>query len=86
MICFYCNNEGICCIISDDLSISLCHECVIYKMCLGCMNPIIRPYLFCEDCRTKLIRACCLCNKCYYTCLHHCNIPIKNKYMNINIL
>ena len=45
-----------------------------YKKCLDCSHIIVDYNRI--ECKKYI----------YYTLCHHCSIPIKNKYMNINIL
>ena len=81
-ICFYCNGIGYSVTVYHDLSINICHWC-LNKLCYGCLEKCISSWLYCKSCQAKKY---ILCNKCLMNCLHHCNIPIKNKYMNINVL
>ena len=90
--CFYCNK---CC--EHVIGISrLCYYCFL-KTCYSCGIRINLYQCICKDCKTNILYKCkrsygecfiCCFNNIKYGCdiLHHCVIPIKNKYMNINIL
>ena len=79
-ICLYCNDE----ILSKTTTCKICSVC--YRI----FHNYSYKYLESFRCHEILYQVCIYCNKIYYfdneLIIHHCNIPIKNKYININIL
>ena len=81
--CFYCNKY------SRDINIrynlKICFKCS-YNICLICHENT--KHLYCKKCEIIWDKCDLYCNMCdiYNIYIHNCIIPIKNKYMNINIL
>ena len=90
-ICLYCNNDMEVYLYNN---IILCynHQAFICNSCLCINNSMLKFREGCSKlCQLKLSiygkrkynYKCNLCQK--RALLHHCNIPMKNKYMNVNI-
>ena len=85
MKCINCNRKS-----REDYKYCTICLCYICYMCLKMnTNCEYGPYcsLYCKKSRPRNTNNCIYCNICITFCYrHHCNIPIKNKYNNINIL
>ena len=89
--CLICNKWVDC--VSPYLNNILCFKC-LDSMCRYCYLYTSRYVALCPIHKIQFydkIFDCHYCNKGYrwyltYDLLHHCQIPIKNKYMNVNVL
>ena len=93
--CFYCNKNNYSIIKRYGLNICTrcCGWCNDFKSnkCIVCHEKSMFLLDICsKECQTIFNQRrnvqCYVCNKYnVYNYIHHCNIPMKNKYMNVNI-
>ena len=90
--CFYCNKQWNYMYdnLYDKYTQNICCDCIA-TFCVSCYEHIRKnEYNICKNCRKILKKhsryngLCHYCNSYFYN--HYCMIPIKNKYMNINVL
>ena len=87
-ICLYCNHEHYYSYCNCGCRYNICSHCLIYYnnilFCGYCYECVNIKYRIPGHINVGLYNWCYLCGI-GQSILHHCNIPMKNKYMNINI-